>query len=152
MKSGARMNYLCDGHRDEFVNNPQQAVQAWKEIILQARESYHLQDWERSTLVYGNAFEISELLLSSYPTQFSVDRYLRTALEFAYSLRKGREDADLDAFVVHVKGNVETIKHTMAISMLMQPLEEVIKLPIDVADFWMKSLLSLDYIEARVLH
>jgi hypothetical protein len=146
------MKYLCDSHRDEFANNPQQAAQAWRGIIVQARELFHMQAWEKASVVYGNAFEIAELLLSSNPSQYSVDRYLRSALEYAYSLRKHDAKMNLGSLIVHVKNHIRGIQHTMAVPLLLEPLEEVIKLPLNLADYWMQSLLSLDTIESRVLH
>lgn len=146
------MKYLCDSHRDEFSNNPQQAAQAWRGIIVQARELFHLEEWARASVVYGNAFEISELLLRSNPSQFSVDRYLRSALEYAYSLRKHNPEMGLGSLIVHVKNNIRGLQHTMSVPQLVEPLEEVIKLPINLADFWMYSLISLDSIESRVVH
>jgi hypothetical protein len=146
------MKYLCNSHRDEFTNNPQHAARAWKNIIEQARELFHMKEWERATIIYGNAFEISELLLTSDPTQYSVDRYLRSALEFVYALRKKNTKVNLAALIFHVETSIKGISHSMATPQLMQPLEEVINLPINLVDFWMLSLLSLESIESRVLH
>ena len=106
----------------------------------------------RDRVIYGNAFEISELLLSQDPTRFSVDRYLRSALEFAYVLRKNKTKSNLTTLISHVEKNINHIKHTMAVPMLMQPIDEVINLPIHLSDHWMQSLLSLDSVELRILH
>ncbi|MGR6873551.1 hypothetical protein ACU6U9_14870 [Pseudomonas sp. HK3] len=146
------MKYLCDNHRGEFVNNPQQAIQAWQVIIEQARALFHSQDWQKASVAYGNAFEISELLLSCHSSSFSVDRYLRSALEYAYALRKEEANVNLYSLVQYVENNIQGIKHRLSVSLLLQPLEDVISMPINVADFWMVSLLSLDHIESRVLH
>jgi hypothetical protein len=48
--------------------------------------------------------------------------------------------------------SIKEIPHSMALPQLMQPLEEVSKMPINLVDFWMLSLLSLDSIESRILH
>ncbi len=146
------MRYLCNSHRAQFINDPHHAAQSWQLIMLQAREIFHLQDWQKAAIVYGNAFEISELLLVSHPTAFSVDRYLRTALEFAYALRKNQTDTNLNALIPHITENIQNIKHSMAMSFLIQPVEEVINLPIHLSDHWMQSLLSLDSLDHRVLH
>lgn len=146
------MKYLCDQHRSEFANNPKQATHAWKVIIDQARQLFHTQDWENASRVYGNAFEISELLLVSERTAFSVDRYLRSALEYAYVLRKEGAGVDLSALISHVSQNIKNVKHTLSLELLVKPLEDVIRMPMHLADFWMLSLLSLDHIESRVLH
>ena len=146
------MKYLCDLHRGEFVNNPQQAIQAWQVVIQQARALFHAKDWERASVAYGNAFEISELLLSCSGSAFSVDRYLRSALEYAYALRKEQASVNFHLLVCHVENHIQGIKHTLSVPMLIKPLEEVILMPINLADFWMVSLLSLDHIESRVLH
>jgi hypothetical protein len=152
VKSGIFMKYLCNNHRNEFANNPQQAARAWKGIIEQARELFHMREWEKATIVYGNAFEISELLLTSDRTQYSVDRYLRSALELVYALRKKDTEVNLAAFILHVEMSIKGIPHSMALPQLMRPLEEVSKMPINLVDFWMLSLLSLDSIESRILH
>jgi|GEM_PF-2232836 len=146
------MKYLCNSHRDEFANNPQQASQAWRGIIVQARGLFHLQEWSKATVLYGNAFEISELLLSSNPSQYSVDRYLRSALEYAYVMRKHNPNMGLSSLIAHVKHNIRGHQHSLPISQLLEPLEEVINLPINLADFWMYSLISLDSIESRTVH
>ena len=146
------MRYLCSQHRSIFTDNPQQAAESWQAIMLKARELFHLQEWQQASVVYGNAFEISELLLVSRPTRFSVDRYLRSALEFAYVLRKNETQSNLNVLIQHVKNKIESIKHSMAVPLLIKPIDEVINLPIHLADYWMQSLLSLDSIDQRVLH
>ena len=146
------MRYLCNNHRTQFINDPQHAAQSWQVMMLQARELFHLQDWHKAAMVYGNAFEISELLLISDPTVFSVDRYLRCALEFAYALRKNHTDSNLNALIPHVKSHIKHVKHSMTTEYLIQPVEEVINLPIHLSDHWMQSLLSLDHLDHRVLH
>ena len=146
------MRYLCNNHRDEFTNNPQQAAEAWQVIMLQARELFHVGDWQKATVIYGNAFEISELLLKHNQSQFSVDRYLRSALEFAYAARKSQVTSNLNALINHVQRTIKNIQHSMALTQLIQPIDEVINLPIHLADHWMQALLSLDSIEERVLH
>ncbi len=146
------MKYLCKNHRDEFTNNPQQAAQAWQVIMLRARELFRLEDWQKATVIYGNAFEISELLLKHNQSQFSADRYLRSALEFAYAARKSQVTSNLNTLISHVQRTVESIQHSVPLTQLIQPIDEVINLPIHLADHWMQALLSLDSIEERVLH
>ncbi len=146
------MRYLCKDHRKEFSRNPKQAAQSWQEIIMRARSLFHLQHWDQAVVIYGNAFEISEILLTNSQTKFSIDRYLRTALEFAYALRKSQTPCNLEAFLPHVKKQMALTKTCDNLSYLIQPIEEVINLPIHMADHWLTALLSLDAIEHRVLH
>jgi len=146
------MRYLCKDHRKEFSRNPKQAAQSWQEIIMRARSLFHLQHWDQAVVIYGNAFEISEILLTNSQTKFSIDRYLRTALEFAYALRKSQTPCNLEAFLPHVKKQMALTKTRDDLSYLIQPIEEVINLPIHMADHWLTALLSLDAIEHRVLH
>lgn len=119
---------------------------------MRARSLFHLQCWEQAVMIYGNAFEISEILLTNSQTKFSTDRYLRTALEFAYVLRKSQTPCNLEAFLPHVKKQLVQTKSSVNLSYLIQPIEEVIQLPIHMADHWLTALLSLDSIEHRVLH
>ena len=146
------MRYLCNDHRREFTRNPQQAAQSWQEIIMRARDLFYLEYWDQAVVIYGNAFEISEILLTNSQTQFSIDRYLRTALEFAYALRKSQTPCNLKAFLPHVKKQLSLTKTTAHLPQLIQPIEEVINLPIHMADHWLTALLSLGAIEHRVLH
>ncbi len=146
------MRYLCKDHRKEFSRNPKQAAQSWQEIIMRARTLFHLEHWEQAVVIYGNAFEIAEILLTNSQTQFSTDRYLRSALEFAYVLRKSQTPCNLKAFLPHVKKQLSLSKTTADVPHLTQPIDEVINLPIHMADHWLSALLSLDAIEHRVLH
>ena len=146
------MRYLCKDHRQEFSRNPKRAAQSWQEVIMRARTLFHLQHWDQASVIYGNAFEIAEILLTNSQSQFSVDRYLRSALEFAYTLRKSQTPCELEAFLPHVKQQLARAKTKVDLPYLTQPIEEVINLPIHMADHWLTALLSLDAIEHRVLH
>ncbi len=146
------MRFLCTDHRRELNCNPKQAAQLWQKLILQGRGLFHLQYWEQAVVVYGNAFEISEMLIANSQTKYSIDRYLRTALEFAYVLRKSQTPCNLESFPLHVKKQLSLLKTEQPISHLMQPIEEVIDLPLHMADFWLRELLSLDSIESRIYH
>ncbi len=119
---------------------------------MRARSLFHLQHWDQAVVIYGNAFEISEILLTNSQSKFSIDRYLRTALEFAYAMRKSQTPCNLESFLRHVKKQIALTKTTTDLSYLIQPIEEVINLPIHMADHWLTALLSLDAIEHRVLH
>lgn len=44
------------------------------------------------------------------------------------------------------------MQHSMPLTQLIQAINEVINLPIHLADHWMQALLSLNSIEARALH
>ncbi len=146
------MRFLCTDHRRVLNSNPKQAAQLWQELILQGRGLFHLQYWDQAVVVYGNAFEISEMLIANSQTKYSIDRYLRTALEFAYVLRKNQSPCNLKAFPPHVKKQLSLLNTEQPISHLMQPIEEVIDLPLHMADFWLRELLSLDSINQQVLH
>ena len=102
----------------------------------------------------GRGHRLRMVMRSKYQNccSVAVDRYLRSALEYAYALRKEQASVNFHLLVCHVENHIQDIKHTLSVPMLMKPLEEVIHMPINLADFWMVSLLSLDHIESRVLH
>ena len=70
----------------------------------------------------------------------------------AYVMRKHNPNMGLSSLIAHVKHNIRGHQHSLPISQLLEPLEEVINLPINLADFWMYSLISLDSIESRTVH
>jgi hypothetical protein len=146
------MRFLCTDHRRELNRNPKQAAKMWQELISQGRKLFHLEHWEQAVMIYGNAFEVSEILISNSQTKYSIDRYLRTALEFAYVLRKSQTPCNLNAFLPHVKKHLSLLNSPQPLSHLLQPINEVVTLPIHMADFWLRELLSLDNIEQRILH
>jgi hypothetical protein len=75
------MYYLCNTHRKTFSNNPIKALQDWKVFIETGQSKLKNSDPYHATLYFGNAFEISQILLNQpcrfHKTQLKrIDRFM----------------------------------------------------------------------------
>ena len=87
--------FLCPKHKQAFVDKPEYAEVIWARLINEAQHQVSLYEWNKAVIIYGNAFEICDILLMKSNDNNAIKRYLRTAIEFAYVLRKCSYTSDV---------------------------------------------------------
>ncbi len=138
------MGFLCQKLRKALSLNHKKAMSSWHETVFRARLCVSDENWENAILIYGSAFEISEILLSQKPDNSAVNRYMRTALEFAYSLRYSPSRCDLNALTDIVEERLSIEILSQPIEKWLTPLQDVIHSPLHQVEHWMQMLFSLD--------
>lgn len=118
----------------------------WYYLIEQAREKINYCDWDGACIFYKKAFFIAEKLLrkqKSCSQPCPLKRYLSTAEEFAFVMKKNNFDCALAMFISQIKDNVSqqetqlpvttlTGKLTTIASTPQQELERFYKVPISI--------------------
>ncbi len=138
-----KMVFLCMKHRTKLVESPQYADAMWNRLMLLAREKFDQMAWNDMFLMHGNAFEVATILLRhESASNDSVERYVRTATEFAYSLRKSTYPSDLPLFIAMVKDALKEHGAQQPLDTLLTPLTDVAFTPLNEVDLWMHTLFA----------
>lgn len=116
--------------------SPSQLEQDWLSWLQSGRDLARSGHWEGACIIYKRAFAIAEKLLCQQGCaatgcqQCALKRYLATAEEFAYVIRKNDFDCALDALLGWIENQLETqtdsaqVQELMAgLSRLQQPQE-----------------------------
>lgn len=145
--------FLCSQHRNQMTQDPQRALFTWNR--LQGLASRHMDggEWENAVTTYGLAFETAEILLSTGACkQHDVDRYLRSALDFIYTLRKSAYTADFEALFDKIKHRLENEVFLASIEHALKPLMDIAYSPVSEVDRWMQILYAVSESKEQVKH
>ena len=85
------MKFLCGKHRLWLTQNPEELLPGWRRTCRMGREALVEEHWHQAAVFFGNAWEMSELLLSAQPGRGSQQRYIETAGEMMWALRAGEQ-------------------------------------------------------------
>jgi len=80
----------------------------WQLLIAQARGKINEADWEGACVLYKQAFTIAESMMckQNCSKNCAVNRYLKTAEEFAFVMKKSNFDCALALFVGQIEDNI----------------------------------------------
>ncbi|MEI6897396.1 MAG: hypothetical protein V5786_07930 [Psychromonas sp.] len=81
---------------------------AWQCLVEQARSKIYNADWDGACVFYKQAFVIAEKLMceQNCAKKCAVNRYLNTAEEFAFVMKKNNFDCALALFFSQIKENL----------------------------------------------
>lgn len=107
------------------VISDQQA--AWQTLVDQARQKINEADWEGACVIYKQAFVIAETMMCKQECSKScaVNRYLNTAEEFAFVMKKSNFDCALAVFAAQIKDNLEQQETQLSHAELAQRLNSL---------------------------
>lgn len=144
---------MCEKHREKLSEDPKNAVMMWSKLINLARHQAAHGQWHKCINSYGNAFDAAEIIFESDVPSTAVNRYIRTACEFAYAIRQCNYPCDLSLFAALIKRKLEKNLYPASILFLIRPLKDIISAPMDEVDRWMEALIEADYSKQnRQLH
>ena len=135
-----KANFLCKQHRQELINQPKCAEDTWLKLMNNGRGKAYQQDWNSAAIVFGNAFETAEILLSQTATDREVNRYVYTATEFAYALRNCGYPSDLQMLVAIAEQHLSQALYPAQVQLLLKPLTDVAFSPMEEVNHWMQKL------------
>ena len=85
------MKFLCQHHRQQYLNCPAKAKRMWYQLIVAANEAVLRGDWKEAVFFQGNAFDVSALILEADCDSYvALDRYANTALDLGYVLKASK--------------------------------------------------------------
>lgn len=109
--------------------------------------------WNEAVAIYGTAFEISHQLIGAQSASKCVlDRYLNTALEFAYVLGKSTYPADLDLLLPLMRNRLKPIVPPPAIENLIHPFKDIVYGPESEVDYWMAQRFAMEEMQGKTKH
>lgn len=101
------MQFLCHSHRLHLSENPAELLPAWRRICKQGHEALHEGDWRRAAILFGNAWEMSDILLEQNPGPSEQRRYVDTATEMMRALADGQQRLHCRQLLARVLGRLE---------------------------------------------
>jgi hypothetical protein len=147
-----KIRFLCPKHRQELLDNPAYAQAIWVRLLSSARHKLDQGNWDNAALVYGNAFETAEILFEQSDCFYEVNRYLQSAIEFAYALRHCSYAADLGLLVAIVKQQLGDKLYPAQIKLLLKPLTDMAFSPLSEIIFPVSRPHSKSSKSAHTLH
>jgi len=144
--------FLCQKHRQAFISQPEYAESVWKRLIIEAQGQVCQYEWKKALIIYGNAFEISDILLKKTNENHAIKRYLRTAIEFAYVLRQCTYNADVSALVTYVTDTLTEHLYPAECQLILQPLNNVAFSTLHEPKSWMNILQYMSDSYAKTIH
>ena len=127
--------------------------QCWGKLYFQARQSINTNKWLNAAITYQEALLVAESQLSkSHNSSDAIKRYVRTAMEFAYSLRMGNIPCDFHALVTIVKHHLQNNPLPSPLEHIISPLQDIAFSPKNKIEHWMKILFAVEEKKINTLH
>ncbi len=118
------MKFICDRHREIYASDPQAALQFWNRSLALARQKVLHAQWGEASVIYGNAFEAAEILLGAdVCNKRALTRYLQTAEEFAYALRKNTCINEVGLLITSVRNRLAPVLPPEQVESRMRALQ-----------------------------
>lgn len=114
---------------------------------LQTKARKHLQarQWGPAVKDYAAALEVADTMLKDPVTRkFAIERYLRTALELTYAMRKYKPETDVSDLIETVKQRLQPLFSPLPAEVVIAPLVDVAFSPIEDVDDWISMLFSYE--------
>lgn len=147
------MRFLCEGCCAQLSSCPEKAKDFWNRTWNKGSAYRCSAQWERAVVAYGNSLDAAQIILrqSKVPVE-DLERYLRTAQELIYAMRKGGYYGDIDSFLTDVSETIETITLPRPKGWYLRSVQAVADNPICAVDAWMKSLSESSFEAGSSVH
>jgi hypothetical protein len=117
------VKFICDPHREIYASDPRAALIFWSRTLSLARQKVVQAQWGEASVIYGNAFEVAEILLTGDDCdQRAIARYLQTSAEFAYALRKNTCINEVGQLISMVRHRLHHHIPSHQLNEMLQPL------------------------------
>jgi hypothetical protein len=101
------MKYMCKKHRNWLVEHPTELLPSFRKTRMAGRAAMARLSWDHAVLYYGNALEMSEIMLIQKPGQRTQQRYVDTAIEMMHALRNSAQASSSHFLFSHVLDRLE---------------------------------------------
>ena len=143
------MQFMCKKHRSELEEDPKSGVVIWLRLINLARYQTSCFQWDNAIKSYGNALEAAEVIFMDDPTSTAVNRYLRTAIEFIYTIRQCDHRCDMQFVTATIKNKLQAGLHPANVDLLLKPVTDIADAPMREVRRWMQALFVADQKQAQ---
>lgn len=145
-------SFLCPKHKQAFVNEPKYAEEIWTRLMNEAQNQVGLYEWSKAVIIYGNAFEISDILLKESNDNNAIKRYLRSAIEFSYVLRKCSYTSDVSILYSFVSTTLKQHLYPADCKLILQPLNNIAFSTLHEPKHWINILKYMTKSYSTTLH
>ncbi len=132
------MGFLCSNHKQFLTANPKVAQKKWHQIIRDARQLVTEEQWSKAVIYYGNALEVSDILLTLNSCEKNQERYVQTALEMMHAVRNSQHQAETVAFYHMVVNRLNKEPLPVSFDTKLSPLKEVAFESLAKVNQWMQ--------------
>jgi hypothetical protein len=146
------MRFMCQKHKNQLADHPESAIIAWFQLMAAARSHTDMREWQSSINAYGNALDVAEVIFASDPSSLEVNRYIRTAIEFIYTIRSSHYPADIDDLVESITGCLQKQLYPAHIELLLRPINDIAFKPLPQIERWMDALFLEDKKKKYSIH
>jgi hypothetical protein len=135
------MKFICEECRIHLTADSEYALQFWNKAWRSASLYSDARQWDNAVFAFGNALDAADILLKQkYNLKHDLERYIRTAQELTYVLRKGGYFNDIDTLAMVVETRLAEENLVRPMKWYMRPLRDVANNPICAVDMWMRTL------------
>lgn len=146
-------NQIEIGQTTKPTHAPEHLLCRWEKIFFTARRYLAENDWQDASETYALAMNIAETLLKFAPKEKEAQlRYVRTAIEFAYTTRMANTHTNLNALVAIVEFNLMAYMDYYDAEELTIPLKDIAYAPKEEISYWMTTLFAMEERLASTLH
>ncbi|WP_157496995.1 hypothetical protein [Hahella ganghwensis] len=146
------MKFMCNKHKAKIMEDPLHAIRSWHHTIRKAREFVTDNAWEQAVLFYGNALEISDIMLKQNSGVTALDRYVQTAVEFMHALRNSLHRDDTANFYNVIQSRLMEVSGGHQIETNLQPVQEVTFNALGTVNHWMYQWHQMISDRPQVMH
>ncbi len=145
MQRANQVQFLCSEHKQAIAGKPEYAALIWSRLIKEARDKVSCQEWNKSAVIYSNAFEVADLLITEAPSDSKrIERYIHNAIELAYVLRKCSYTSDVSILVSIVEDRLEACLYPADSTLLVKPLRSIAFAALPEVSQWITKLTSTE--------
>lgn len=130
-----------------------QSIYRWRFLLDESRTQLHAQQWTAAVNCYQDAYGLAEMLLHIADCKnCAIKNYMRTLLEYGYSLCKNNQ-RELLVHIIDLARQTLACYVTPALSrQLLQPVLAMEKANHNQQDLWVNQLFAKDAAQYGIVH
>jgi hypothetical protein len=140
---------IQDKHKDLLMK----AIYRWKYLLDNARGELHAQEWFAAVDAYQEAYSQAELLIHIADCKnCAIKNYIRTLLEYGYSLCKTNQSASLLHLIDLARQTLDCYATAALTYELLTPVMSLVQASDYQQDVWINQLFAEDAQQQWAVH
>jgi hypothetical protein len=147
--TGTIDNSIQDKHKDLLMK----AIYRWKYLLDNARSELHAQEWLAAVDAYQEAYSQAELLIHIADCKnCAIKNYVRTLLEYGYSLCKTNQSTSLLHLIGLARQTLDCYATAALTCKLLTPVMSLVQANDYQQDVWINQLFAEDAQQQWAVH
>ena len=131
----------------------EQSIYRWRFLLDGARAQLHAQNWTAAANAYQDAHGIAEFLIHIADCKnCAIKNYMRTLIEYGYSLCKNDQLALLSRLIDLARKTLDCYTTPTLAQQLLKPILALEKASQRQRDMWINQLFASDAVQQGVVH